>query len=224
MLLNILELAFLIRERKLKEPFKMVIFSLAIADFVTLVGIFTVSFVWISNKTFLVALLGMVFFSIIASQLHIILITLQRFLAVLLPFRFKAMMTSRRCIICLVLVWSISLTLLAVQHFIETTVSLGILVYTVLVCGTCLVICYSFIVYLVLKERKKVTSSRAAFQQNMTVAIYSLSVTFVFVISNYPICNKNNSSRVAWSEIDWHKHRVIPVLGWTQWSILSYTF
>ena len=188
--LNIIEMAFLIRGKKITEPFNMVVFGLATADLLSLAVALIISITWQASSIFLADLTYAIILSVIASQLHIIIITLQRFIAVVFPFRSKAVLTSRNCFICLVAAWILSFLLTAVLFMLKSELGYIIANYALLLCGAVLFLSYSIIVHRMVKSRRSVTSARVASSQNIKVVIYSFSVTLVFMLCNYPLAIK----------------------------------
>ena len=185
-ILNVIELAVLLREKKIKDPFKMVLFSLAIADFLTLTGASMIAFAYITNKT----KVDYAFYAIspiaIISQFHIIMITLQRTIAVGFPMRYKALVTPRLCCFALVCVWILSASISTVLLKFQSSLAVNLFTFILLGSGAFLITSYSFIISRVLRDRRKVTASRVASLQNKRLIVYSISVTLAFIVCNYP--------------------------------------
>ena len=199
MILNITQLVILIREKRIKDPFKMVLLSLAIADFLTLLLATVVACAWIAFRIRLDNAFDILFPSAIVSQFHIIIITFQRIVAVTLPLRFKSLITSHRCFTALIIIWLFTVSLSAVLLTMKADLAVNILIYLLFGCGVFLFISYKFIIYRVLKDRRRVNPSRAASLQNKKLIVYSLSVTVAFICCNYPFAVRtiiNNGENV----------------------------
>ena len=185
-ILNVTELAVLIREKKIKDPFKMVLFSLAIADFLTLAGASMIAFAYITNKT----TVNYAFYAIspiaIISQFHIIIITLQRTIAVAFPMRYKALVTPRLCSFALVNVWILTPAISTVLLKFTSNFAINIFTFILFGSGAFLITSYSFIIHRVLSDRRKITASKVVSLQNKRLIIYSISVTLAFIACNYP--------------------------------------
>ena len=185
-ILNAAELVILIREKKIKYPFKMILFSLAIADLLTLTGASIFAFAWIVYRTDLGYALDALYTGAIVSQFHVIIITSQRIVAVAFPLQYKALITSARCAVLLVFVWVLTASISAVLLIFKKDIAINIFTYLLLACGIFLILSYNFIICRVLKDRRRVISSRAASLRNKKLIIYSLSVAIALIVCNYP--------------------------------------
>ena len=195
MAMNVLEMVYLIRGKRLKEPFNMVVFSLAAADLLSLIGASVIGVAWIANKVYLAHIMNLVVLCVTASQLHIIIITCQRFMVVLFPFKSKTLMTARRFTICLATVWLLSALLTAVLFLFKSKLNITIAMSLMLLCGGVLLLSYSIIVYHLVKARGKITSAKVASSQNTHVVIYSICVTLAFISCNYPLAIQAMTSK-----------------------------
>lgn len=186
MSLNVLEMAILIRENKIKDPFKMILFSLAVADFCLLFIVLTLMIYWFATGTVLVQMYYLIFFGLLVSQVHIVIITLQRWLAVTFPLQLRTLVTSRRCFLCLASVWIVSASSSLVYFILSLKSGRVVIAVILLVSGVFLLLSYSFIVTRVIKERRKTASSRSSPPQSHIILVYCMSVTLTFVVCNYP--------------------------------------
>lgn len=201
--LNAVQIVFLIRGKKLEDPFQMILFSLAFADLLSLGFVFVLAVVWISTGAFVSQLLFVLLTSIIVSQLNIIIITFHRFLAVTFPLRLKYIVTSRRCFVSLVVVWVFS----GLVSVFDVTFKLGygafFMLLLIIGCGFILLLSYTFIVYRVVRSHRSAHSTRVApSPQNSRVLLHSIVVTFVFIVCNYPyalrklLCGNKSSDSI----------------------------
>ena len=185
-ILNAAELVALIREKKIKDPFKMVLFSLAIADLLTLTGASIFAFAWIVYQSNMSYAFDALYTGAIVSQFHVIMITCQRIVAVAFPFHYKILITSHRCVIVLVFIWVLTASVSTALLIFKKDTAVDLFAYLLLVCGVFLFLSYNFIIFRVLKDRRKVTALRAVSSQKKRLIIYSLSVAIALIVCNYP--------------------------------------
>ena len=185
LILNALEIFFLLREKKIKEPFKMTILSLAFADLITSGFLFVSAIIFLITGAHDHTTLLAIFSSTTCSQFHIVFITMQRFIAVIYPLKLKSWITSFRSIIILILIWLISMLLTLILYLCAGMDGPFVLAWIILTGGGVLLVSYSFIVYRSFKQRKIVASNNSS-SQNLRLILYSLTVTVAFIACNYP--------------------------------------
>ncbi len=197
---NLIQLVLICRDKNQKSSvFGLALISLNIADllsafFLCSDGIFShlllreiVDFKLLaSHKSLLAAALA---FSLTSSFTHVVFIAVQRVVAVVYPLKVKKIFTKSRCHFILVLLWVISVSLAVFVYFhmklgIQSLAGIGI------VSGITLIIIYSVVCY---KAKKRnilndgnVEMQRRRRQQDKQILKYSVAITIVFVICNYP--------------------------------------
>ena len=194
--LNALEIASFAEIRGRRSPFNMTLLSLAIADLVvSLVGCCALILDVIHDNVIkiqknvkllidIAALTG-IFLSLATSVLHVIFITIQRALSVLMPLQCKRILTRRRCIACLVTIWIISAFYGTNYIFLSTENINHIFGILILVCTVVLFLSYSMI-YRLLRTRESYMSNRTAIRQRRSVLLHSVCVTAIFVMCTLP--------------------------------------
>ena len=119
--------------------------------------------------------------SVTCSSLHLIFITLQRLIAVRFPLSCGRIMTTKRCILVLLMIWVISMTPVLFPGKRKYLMGAA-----TLICGVVLAVAYSFIGYL-LTKRGKIASSAAQSSQNMHVLAYAITLTLFFILCTFPL-------------------------------------
>ena len=194
--LNALEIASFAEIRGRRSPFNMTLLSLAIADLVvSLVGccalildIIHDNIIKIQknvNVLINIAALTGIFLSLATSVLHVIFITIQRALSVLMPLQCKRILTRRRCIACLVAIWIISAFYGTNYTFLTSKNIDQIFGILTLVCTGVLLLSYSMI-YHILRTRQSYLSNRRAIRQRRSVLLHSVCVTAIFLMCTLP--------------------------------------
>lgn len=184
---NMLELVFLVREKKIKEPFKMAIFSLALADLLSSSIMMLLAMLYTIAGKYKISLFSVAFASFISSQFHIIFITIQRFVAVIYPLKLKIVVTSLRSAVSLVFIWISSISLAIVLKNINLEGFIGVLIlgYVSLISGVVIIFSYGIIIYRLIKQRMKITPNTSSPHKLRTI-LYSLTITAAFIVCNYP--------------------------------------
>eukprot|EP00795_Rhopilema_esculentum_P008362 gene8362-14333_t len=187
---NTLLIAALYKERKLKRPFQMTILSLTVADLLNCIWLTVAgaTFPPVTHKMFPVyhqIFSSLIAFSLITSLLHLMFVSLQRLVAVLLPFRSKHLITSQRCAIVLALIWLTTAIVVALFYAVSLKETMFILVPVLtFICALLLILSYSFICYRV-RLRKRLAST-ASSSQSEYILLYSILVTVLFIICTFP--------------------------------------
>ena len=181
-IVNIIEIVVIVRGNKIHKPFEKLLLSLAAADILVSVSVTilkTVSLAtegrvaWLRGRTFSIILLSSMNFS----GCNLIVITIDRFLAVKYPLKHQIYVTGRRMNIAIVIVWVHSsiaalLSLYALLHNAKVDInrvlfiplSIGCLLYSFL-----LLIAYASIVHTscVSRAMTQVTDGRPTHRQIM---------------------------------------------------------
>ncbi len=194
---NIAQLVISSRDKnRNKTPFGLVLLSLNIADLLAsvvtcLMGTvyFLILFMVIDLvlfKTLMEAVRIFLALSVTSSFTHIGFIAVQRVIAVAFPFKVKQILTKSRCCIILVLLWIVSLALAGIIFRFGFKSLAGIS----MVVGFALMILYSVVGYKTMKRNIVSTAdedlqSRRR-QVEREVLVYSIPVTVVFIVCNYP--------------------------------------
>ena len=112
-ILNAVQIRMITRKRKTRQPFQITLLSLSVADLLIAITLLTsgVDYLLISLNIahfkgwFYLVQLSFYGFSLLSSMLHVSFIALQRLLAVLYPLRIKRILTGRRCLIAIAVIW-----------------------------------------------------------------------------------------------------------------------
>ena len=187
--LNSCEIASLIYAKRTTLPFDITIISLAISDLLfVLTPLVLDGFIygvpnWIASEWYYMALVYCTYSSIFSSVLHMVFIAIQRLIAVLYPLKASIWITRKRCIITVLLLWLASVAAAA-------PVPMGLYIYNRIilfspfVSAGVIATCY-FVINLRLMTRKAPTGGDQQ-GQNISILVYSISVTAIFMICIFP--------------------------------------
>ena len=187
--LNSCEIASLIHAKRATLPFDITLISLAMSDLMfALTSLVLGSLIyyvpnWIASKWSNMALVYCTYSSIFSSVLHMVFIAMQRLIAVLYPLKASIWITRKRSIITVLLLWLAS--------FAEAApVPMGFYIYdrillfsTFVVTGV-IAVCY-FVINFRMMTRKSPTGGDQQ-TQNISILVYSISVTAIFMICIFP--------------------------------------
>ena len=192
MLLNALQINLLRKEKK-KTGFMLTIFSLSVADFlqslvfINIGGYYLLVHGNVLSKSTVItnSIVRSILFYMTSSLLHVVLISVERFLAVYFPLRFQRLFTTRICKILLIFIWLLSIVITLLSHNLNPIVW---------VCCAALFFTYlSICVKMFLHQSKQVTSresTKKGISNRETrlrkIVLYSCSVTMSFIICNLP--------------------------------------
>ena len=109
-MVNIIEIVVIVRGNKIHKPFEKLLLSLAAADILVAVSVTTLRTVSLATEGRVVWLQGRMFSIILLSSMNfsgcnLVVITVDRFLAVKYPLKHQVYMTGRRMNIAIVIVW-----------------------------------------------------------------------------------------------------------------------
>ena len=187
--LNSCEIASLIYAKRTTLPFDITIISLAMSDLMlVLTSLVLSSFIyyvpnWIASEWYYMAFAYSTYSSFSSSALHMLFIAMQRLIAVLYPLKTSIWITRRRSIITLSLLWLASFAAAA-------PVPIGfysynrILLFSPFVAASVIATCY-FIINFRMMTRKAPTGGDQQ-TQNISILVYSISVTAIFMICIFP--------------------------------------
>ena len=169
----------------MKEPFNMAILSLALADLLSSIIMTILAIIYIAKSKYMDNLLNIVFPSLISSQFHIIYITVLRFIAVIWPLKLKILITPLRSMVSLIVIWILSIVFTIGHNQFDSWSGTIMLGCVLLICGVIIITSYSLIIYTLIRQRTKITTTTSSRQNPSTIA-YSLALTIAFIVTNYP--------------------------------------
>ena len=203
---NIALLVMLFRLRKETTPFTRTLISLAIANitsdvfFVTIGIVFALDSVkdtldlrewsFFYNMVYINRGLVMIALS------HVILIAIQRFVAVQFPIRFKRVLTTRVILVMLCFCWLVPVALSLPAFFdVKENNEDRILSYCFLTFGFILIVCYSWILntlriqHRLSRTMRSSNNSSSNKKQNLKLLLNSVGVTVLFItlVSPYAV-------------------------------------
>ena len=187
--LNCFEIASLLRAKRTKLPFDLTLISLAAADLITALTLCIspipvyiepsiISSAWFSKIN-----LHIIYASNLCSAFHMILIAVQRLVAVLFPLKISIWITRKRAIITFLFLWMISNAFPIPIHLGETTFQ-RFLNYTPLISAGAILLCYIIINYKTMTRRRISVSQNTT--QNLHILLYSICVTAIFFACTLP--------------------------------------
>lgn len=203
LILNIIELIFLISKRKHHSVFGVTLLSLCAADILACLSFTFAGSVRIAkysgrlpvkilpNTTFYEiwkATNAFIVTSVSASGLHITVIAIQRLCSVFLPLKIRSVFTTKRCVAVLVAAWVISATGGLLVHFIGYALVLGISCYFMAVVAIIIPLIYTAIsirICLKARERRVMTSSDEG--SSLRVVFHSIAVTLAYSACSFPL-------------------------------------
>ena len=187
--LNSCEIASLFHARRTKLPFDVALISLALSDLIlaliTLVlGTMTyVRPILMESKMYSNTFIFCIYSSSLSSALHLLFIAIQRLVAVLYPLKASIWITRKRSIITLLLLWLAS-SVIAVPVPIGYYIYNRIISFTPFVSAGVITACY-FVINFRMMTRKSPTGADQQ-TQNISILVYSISVTAIFMICTFP--------------------------------------
>ncbi len=199
MLANTIQVVLICRDSKQRKTvFGLAVLSLSAADLLS-----SVIHVWAGVCYFLKIstiadlsltgerpILAIFAFSLTSSFTHVIYISIQRVIAVAFPFRVNQILTKSRGVIVTAILWLTSIALALVLFFkIE---AIAVLSYLAMITGVTMIIMYSVICYKTMRRSIDSCSISEEMQRSRQktereVLFYSVVVTAIFVICNFPI-------------------------------------
>ena len=187
--LNVCEIASLVHAGKTKVPFNITLISLAITDaFLALViSIITVLY-YLTNTMAVSSRFGSfivfcLYSSSVSSALHILFIAFQRLIAVLYPLEATTLITRKRTILTVILMWIISMAA-SVPVSMEYYIYQRIIICSPFVSTVVIIVCYFIINYKM--ARRQIATVTGQQGQNILIMLHSISVTIIYMICKFP--------------------------------------
>ena len=170
-LLNSVEMFFILRVRGKLKIFEILLLNLATADL--FVGIFVVVFqsLILVNKLSAngivagkIAFNCFSFFSVASSLFQVLLISLDRLVAVKFPIRHRTLITVRRVVKCEIVVWTITVLLALIISLQDTSsgeintvyIKRVVTAVMILIGGVLFISFYTYIIHCVIKNRRRI--------------------------------------------------------------------
>ncbi len=194
---NCIEIVLICRDKKQRNSqFGTVLLSLSTSDlFVSLTCLVlgTVSLLFnlmiIDLAYFVKIIIFIEFsfaFSFATSFSHVVVIAMQRLIAVMLPLQAKRIITIHRSRLLVVFLWVFSLVLAVTVHF---TSMMYVISPVALVTGVALVVNYAIICWKMKKQQSLLADHqlhRPATQSPSQIFLHSFAVTIIYVICYFP--------------------------------------
>ena len=204
-ILNVIELAFICRIKRIKS-FERILCSLCCADIFVTVFYLVQEFYGYQTKTPLLGALDyhlgftIISFSVTSSIANIIILGVDRTIAVKYPLRRVMWMTNSRIYGLITTAWmgAIGLSVIAnVNRYVTpktNTTAVGytsVIIYTsiIFVSSVVITILYAVIAHTVMRRRKKMKESRASARHNQNGEDMAVVITCVLVVLAYLICS-----------------------------------
>ena len=184
-LLNTIQLAVLFFQRKTKVPFDLSLINLALADFFTslLPMIFHLFYL---KASFYLTIIGYIYYSSwLTSSFMLGYIAFQRLIAVLYPHKYPILMTRRRCIITMCLMWISSSLFIIPVLIVRGTFYNIIFVHIPVAVGAVIFFSYAMLNYQLLKQRNRSVVNQS-WNGHRRILVYSTILTVVFLLSTIP--------------------------------------
>ena len=191
--LNFCEILSLLHARRTKLPFDITLISFAMSDLMLAIATLVFGIVLrsvqnlaalkVHGSPYVDVFTFCLYSSSSSSVLHMWFIAIQRLIAVLYPFKVSILITRRRSIITVSLIWIVSNAVAAPVSFDYYTYQ-RILMCSPLVSAVLIVACYSIITFRMMTRKRLTVESQQA--QNISVLLYSISFTAIFIICTFP--------------------------------------
>ena len=187
--LNSGEIASLLHERRTKLPFDIALISLALSDLPLALTVLALNImiyvrpIWTKSKIYSNTFIFVIYLSSLSSALHMLFIAIQRLVAVLYPLKVSIWITRKRSIITVLLLWLTSVVV-AVPVPMENDIYNRMLIFTPFVSASIIVVCYFVINFRMMT--RKIPTGGAQQSQNISILVYSVSVTAIFMICTFP--------------------------------------
>ena len=185
MILNIIQITILFYKGKIKVPFDLSLISLALADFFTALLPLTIHLLNLRQSVYL-TIIGYIYYaSLLTSSFMLGYIAFQRLIAVLYPHKYPILMTRRRCIITMCLMW-ISSSLFIIPVLIVRSTFYGIIfVHIPVAVGAVIFFSYAMLNYQLLRQRNRSVVNQS-WNGHRRILVYSTTLTTVFLLSTLP--------------------------------------
>lgn len=192
--MNVIQLILIIRQKKTKLAFDLTILSLNIADLLVAIGstlksiyiCFYLTDVNAFKQTVSTIIEIGTDFCVFSSFFHALFIAMQRFFAVFFPIKFRIYFTKHRCIAGLIAIWIFSILMTGLPYLVKSNGLFHPVIITII--DALLTTFYVIICYRVYYRRTAVSSTMSSTRhdQNSWTLQYSAIVTITFVICTFP--------------------------------------
>jgi len=184
--LNVCVIVLLIRAGRIKLPFDVTLISLAISDLLlSLMSIILRSVDYsLQHPAYRHLSIISSHLSAVVSSLHMWFIAIQRLIDVLYPLKVSIWITRKRSAITLLLLWLVS-TVVSVPLLTDNYTYQRIFICIPFISTAVITVCY-FIINLKMMTRKAPTVG-GQHTQNISILVYSVSISAIYVITLFPI-------------------------------------
>ena len=195
-IVNVIEICILVRKRRHLTNYERLLLSLSAADF--LVGLTFLVSQAVRFERINQNIVGWVVFwySITTSLFHIVLLTIDRAIAVVYPLKHRMWITTKFMKISIGAIWLSSLAILTILTFNTTRqISKTVLGYLINMTIWILVIVYSVIIYKAVIKRhrsRQLNSSASSFsRRDLNLVIISILIAATFTAFTMPFAIKS---------------------------------
>ena len=184
--LNGIQIAVLFYQKKTKVPFDLSLISLALADFLaSLLPVIILLLGILRSWLYMFIIAGIYYASSMTSSFILGFIAFQRLIAVRYPHRYTVLLTRKRCIITICLMWLVSCLLVLPVFLIPFTFYDKIYLHIPWLAGAVIVVCYAMLNYQLLKQRNRSVVDQS-WNRHRKILVYSTIISFVFLLSTIP--------------------------------------
>ena len=172
----------LLYEKRTRVAFDITLLSLAASDLI--VSFSLIGYLCDPPNALRFILRHLIYTSGFTSALHLIFIAIQRLIAVRWPLKAAILLTRKRCLVYIFLLWSASL-IASVPIISGNDAFYRVYLCTPLAFGSVILLLHVALNF-AMKTRKPISSVRANESQNRRVMMYAIAITSVFLICNFP--------------------------------------
>ena len=183
--LNGIQIAVLLYQKKTKVPFDLSLISLAMADFLASLLPMILHLFPFRSLVYLIIMGDIYYASCMTSSFMLGFIAFQRLIAVRYPHRYTVLLTRKRCIITICLMWLVSCLLILPVFFRRGSFYDIIYLHIPWLAGAVIVVCYAMLNYQLLKQRNRSVVDQS-WNRHRKILVYSTIVSFVFLLSTIP--------------------------------------
>ena len=187
--LNFCEIASLVHARRTKLPFDIALISLAVSDLLLamaspVLGI-SISMIprLVASEWFSKAITFCIQSSSFSSALHMLFIAFQRLVAVCYPLKASIWITRKRSIMTVLLLWLVS-GAVAVPASMDFYIYQRMFICSPFLSTIIIIVCYFIISFKMMTRKAPAAGGQQA--QNISVLVYSISITVIFMMCALP--------------------------------------
>ena len=184
-ILNVIQIAMLLYQKKTKIPFEISLISLALADFLASLLPMILHLFRLKSLLYLIIIADIYYASCMTSSFLLGFIAFQRLIAVRYPHKYSVLLTRRRCIITICLMWLVSCALIIPLLFKPGTFYDIIYLHIPWLAGAVICVSYAILNYHLLKQRNQFVTNQS-WNRHRKILLYSTTVTIVFLLSTIP--------------------------------------